>query len=157
MSAPPPPPAPAPTPGHQMAPQPRPRRRRTWVVVLVAVMVAILAVAGAGTALFISNTLPAFSAADDFMEDLVEARFDAAADQLCTSASGRAEAAILSVTENFIGGENLSVNPFTVDRDGDRATVEYTVRPRGGGEDDIYVLPLRRERGDWRPCPAAGR
>ena len=120
-------------------------------------MVAILAAAGTGTALFITNTLPAFSAADDFMEDLVDDRIDAAADQLCAAARERPDTAILSVTRHFLGGENLSVNPFTVDRDGDRATVEYAIRPRGGGDDDIYVLPLRRERGDWRPCPGAGR
>lgn len=130
-----------------MAPQPRARRRQTWVVVLVVVMVAILAVAGAGTALFISNTLPPFSAADDFMEDLVDGRVDAAADQLCDAASERADAAILSVTRHFLGGEHLSVNPFTVDREGDRATVEYAIRPRAGGDDDIYVLGFPRNRG----------
>ena len=95
-------------------------------------MAAILAVAGAGTALFISNTLPPFAAADDFMEDLVDGRFEAAVDQLCRSASARPEAALVSITQHFLGGEHLAVNPFTVDRDGDRATVEYSIRPRDG-------------------------
>jgi len=125
--------------------------------VLVAVMVAILAIAGAGTALFISNTLPAFSAADDFMEDLVDGRIDSAADRLCRSASARPEAALVSITQHFIGGEHLAVNPFTVDRDGARATVEYSIRPRDGGDDRIFVLPLREEGGDWKPCPDPGR
>lgn len=152
MTAPAPPPPPQAT--GTVAP---PRRRRSWIVVLVSVLVAILAVIGVGTALFVANTLPPFSAADEFMEDLADARFDAAAAQLCAADLERPEAAISSVTRHFFGGRRLSVNPFTVDREGDRATVEYTVRPRSGGDDRIYDLPMREERGEWKPCPGAGR
>ena len=154
MTAPPPPPPP----GDQATPAPpRAGRRRTWIIVLVAVMVTIFAIAGVGTALFISNTLPAFSASDDFMDDLVDGRFEAAADRLCRLASARPEAAIVSITQHFIGGEHLSMNPFTVDRDGDRATVEYTIQPRDGGDDRVYALAMRYERGKWKPCPTGDR
>lgn len=149
-------PPPAPAPGEHGAP-PRARRRRTWVVVLVSVMAAILAVAGAGTALFIANTLPPFSAANDFIEDIVDGRFESAGDRLCRSAANDPDTALASVIRNFGGGRSVSVNPFTVDREGGRATVEYGVRPRDGGADRVYALPMREEGGDWKPCPGAGR
>jgi hypothetical protein len=48
----------------------------------------------------------------------------------------------------------VSVNPFGVDRDGDRATVDYTVsEERGSDSFDTYELTLRNEGGDWKPCP----
>lgn len=126
-------------------------------MVLVSVLVAILAVLGFGTALFVANTLPPYSAAGDFIEDLVDGKFPSAGDRLCRSARGRTDAAIASVLQNFGGGRSVSVNPLTVDREGDRATVEYGIRPRDGGEDRVYALPMRNEAGDWKPCPGAGR
>ncbi len=134
-----------------------PRRRRTWVVVLVAALLAILAVAGVGTALFVSNTLPPYSAARDFIEDIVDGRFQSAGDRLCRSAIDSPEAAIASVVQDFGGGRSISVNPLTVDREGDRATVEYGIRPRDGGDDRVFALPMRKEGGDWKPCPGATR
>ena len=48
----------------------------------------------------------------------------------------------------------MSVNPFGVDRNGDRATVDYTLSPDSdSGTGDTYELTLRKEGGDWRPCP----
>ena len=154
MTAPPPPPPP----GDMGAPTPRPARpRRTWVVVLVSVMLAILAVAGVGTVLFVSNTLPTYSAARDFISDVVDGKKQSAEDRLCSSASARPDAAILSIVQYFIVGGSITVNPFTVDRDGKRATVEYTIQPRDGGADRTYELPMREEGGDWKPCPAGYR
>ena len=154
MTAPASPPAPE---DQGFAPPAPKRRRRTWIVVLVSVMAAIFAIAAVGTALFVSRTLPPYSAADDFMGDLVDGRFDAAADRLCRSDRDRAEEVLLPITVRFVGGEHLSVNPFTVDRDDDRATVEYAIRERRSGKDRIYALRVLEENGDWRPCPGAGR
>ncbi len=45
------------------------------------------------------------------------------------------------------------MNPLTVDRDGSRATVEYTVSADRSNQSRTYELPLREEHGDWLACP----
>ncbi len=156
MTAPPPAPPPAGFPAPAGVPAPA-RPRRTWIVVLVSVLVAILLVAGAGTALFVANTLPPYSAARDFIGDLVDGKVSSASGRLCRGAADRSDDAITSVLRNFGGGKTVSVNPFTVDRADATATVEYVIRPRGGGDDRVYVLPLRKEGDDWKPCPGTDR
>jgi len=158
----PPPPAPAPaapipasaagTPGASV------KRRKTWLVVLLSVIGLGVVVAIAGTVLFIDRTVPPFDAANDFLDDLADRRVDQAADQLCASDRESPEQAIGEVTRRFPGGDQLFVNPLGVDRDGDRAWVEFTITARSDDDDDdrSYRLPLRQEDGDWRPCPGDG-
>lgn len=153
MSVPPPPPAPEDVGRTTPA---RSRRGRGWIVVLVSVLAVIFVVLGIGTALFVSNTLPPYSAAHDFIEDIVDGDLGSAGNRLCRAHDDSPETAIAEVLQNFGGGRSVSVNPFTVDREGDRATVEYGIRPRDGGEDRVYELPMRKEGGDWVACPGAG-
>jgi hypothetical protein len=107
-----------------------------------------------GTVLFVSSTLPPYDAANDFVNDLADGRYRAAASQLCAADQGDSDRAISVVTRHFPGNDRVSVNPLGVDRDGDRATVDYTVsRERGSDSIDTYELALREEDGDWKPCP----
>ena len=143
---------PGPLPGAAGAGRP-PRRRRAWLFVLIGALVAIFAATGVGTALFVSNTLPPYDAANDFVNDLADGRPTAAAARLCRADRAHSDRALSTVTRHFPGNDRISVNPFSVDRDAERATVEYTVSERGGGASHTYELPLVEERGDWRPCP----
>ena len=148
------PPAPGPPPGTAPPPGTPPRRRRGWLITLIAVMAVFLVSVIAGTALFVSNTLPPYDAANDFLNDLADGRLTAAANQLCSSDQDTPDRALTLVTQHFVGRERISVNPFGVDRYGDRATVDYTVsEERGSDSIDTFALPLREENGDWRPCP----
>jgi hypothetical protein len=122
----------------------------------VGVLTAILLAAGVGTALFVSDTLPPYNAANDFVNDLADGRLSTAAGRLCSADRSDAARALSSVTRHFPGNDRISVNPFSVDRDGDHATVEYTVSPRGGGDNSTFELALIDEGGDWKPCPNIG-
>jgi hypothetical protein len=107
-----------------------------------------------GTVFFVSSTLPPYDAANDFMNDLADQRYRAAASQLCAADRSDSDRAISVVTRHFPGNDRVSVNPLGVDRDGDRATVDYTVsRDNGSDSVDTYELTLREEGGDWKPCP----
>jgi hypothetical protein len=121
-------------------------------VVLIAVLAFVVVAGGLGTVFFVSSTLPPYDAANDFVHDLADGRLRAAADQLCRADRGDTARALSVVTRHFPGNDRISVNPFGVDRDGSRATVEFTVTPAHGAG-DTFELPLREERGDWRPCP----
>ena len=130
------------------------RRRMAWIVVLVAVLGLIVISAVAGTVLFVDRTLPPLEAATDFLDDLAKGRAVRAADQLCANDRDDAVSALRLITRNFPGGEEITTNPLTVDREGDRATVEYTINARGSGTDRTYDLGMRLEGGDWRACPS---
>lgn len=124
---------------------------------LIAVLGVVLLSAVVGTVFFVSNTLPPYDAANDFVNDLADGRFRAAAAQLCSADQRDSDSALSVVTRHFPGNDRISVNPFGVDRDGDRATVDYTVsRERGRDSVDTFELPLRHEDGDWKPCPGDG-
>jgi hypothetical protein len=119
------------------------------------VLAAIAIAFGIGTALFVSNTLPPYDAAHDFVNDLADGRLSAAADQLCRVDQENPQRAISIVTRHFPGNDRISVNPFGVDRDDDRATVDYTVTPTADkGAGATFKLTLRKENGDWKPCPS---
>jgi hypothetical protein len=59
-----------------------------------------------------------------------------------------------------VGRDNVAVNPFGVDRDGDAATVDYTVSsddtPDNDDDSKTFELRVVNEDGDWKPCPNAG-
>ena len=96
--------------------------RKRWLVVLIGVCLLILGFAIGGTSLFFTNTLPPLDAANDF-------------------------------TNEFLDGlSTVSVNPFGVDRDGDRATVKVTIRRDLLDDDRTFRLYLVHEDGEWRPC-----
>ena len=152
-AAPPPPPA---------AAAPQPRRRRRWLPVFLVIIGAIVLLWVAGGALFATRTLPPYNAAHDFIDDLADGKANAAASQLCDADQGDPEAAISSVTRHFAGRDNVAVNPFGVDRDGDTATVDYTVSnddtPDNADDRQTFELRVIEEDGDWKPCPdTAGR
>jgi len=144
-------PAPAVAPGVPGATPPR--KRRGWLIVLVSVLGVIVVTAVLGTVFFVTATLPPFSTANDFVNDLASAKFRSAASQLCAADRDNADRALSIVTRHFPGNDQVTVNPLTVDRDGNRATVEYTVSADRSNRSRTYELPLREEHGDWLACP----
>jgi hypothetical protein len=134
-----------------VAPPPRPRKR--WIVVLVAALVLTLGIAVAGTVLFATNTWPPLDTAFEFTDDLEDGDVNAASAQLCDglqTPAGRDNFEEFA-DELLDGLLTLTVNPFGVDRNGDRASVDFTANYRGDRHAD-YELVLVRERGDWRVC-----
>jgi hypothetical protein len=134
-----------------LAPPSAPRKR--WIVVLVAALVLTIAIAVAGTVLFATNTWPPLNTAFDFTDDLEDGDVDGAYAQLCDrlrTPAGRDE--FEDFANEFVDGLfTVSVNPFGVDRDGDRASVDFTANYRNNRHID-FELALVHERGDWRVC-----
>ena len=135
-----------------------PRKRRGWIIALVAGLGVIVLAGVLGTVFFVSNTLPPYNAANDFIDDIRQGRFDAAADQLCRADQDNTDDALSVVTRTFPGHDEIAVNPLSVDVDGDTATVEFTVTAdkEDTGDGDTFELALRKEGDDWKPCPGAG-
>ena len=134
-----------------MAPPHAPRKR--WIVVLVAALVSIFGIAIAGTALFMTNTWPPLEAASDFANDLEDGDLEGAYAQMCDAFKetvGREEFDLFA-SSLLAEAISIEVDPFGVDRDGDRATVDLTVHQRGGRSDDFGILVFNVDRG-WRPC-----
>ena len=151
MSGPPPSAAVAPEAHSTLAPPPAPRKR--WLVVLIAVFVVIGGIAIAGSVLFFTNTWPPFEAAEDFTSDLEDGDVGGAYAQLCDrlrTPAGRDD--FEEFADEFLDGLlTVSVNPFGVDRDGNRASVDFTANYRNDRHIDLEVA-LVHERGDWRVC-----
>ncbi len=125
--------------------------RRAWIVVLGLALGTIVLIGVAGTALFVTRTLPPLSAASGFLNDVADANAAAATGRLCAADREDPRAALQVVTDHFtLRSGTITENPLSVDRDGDRATVEYTIK---SGTDRTYQLPLRREHGTWKACP----
>lgn len=128
----------------------RPRWR--WVVVLVAVLTCILLVTIAGTVLFFTQTYPPLSATHDFTDDIRDGDFDDAFEELCVAVR-RPELRddFDQFARRLYRADKVSIDPFSVDRDGNRATVDFDATY---GDDTFdATLSLVRERGEWRPCP----
>ena len=131
------PPLPRPR-GHRSPPAPRPasllldrsRKRRGWIVVLILGARrdprsrSSRAQCSSSTA-----TLPPYHAADDFVHDLASANVrSAAASRLCARRPGQRQRGDPTPSRATSAAATRStVNPLSVDRDGDRATVEYTI------------------------------
>jgi hypothetical protein len=160
---PPPPPAPpmAPPPGWESTPPPTTaagapvarRRGKTWLVVLISVLAVVVVAAIVGTVLFFDRTYPPYEAARDFIEDVDDGNFTSAFDRLCDAdKSDLSQERLRSLFSGILqGSDGLTTNPLSVDRDGDVATVDFTVS--FNDDDDTYELPMREEDGEWRPCP----
>ena len=134
-----------------MTPPRAPRKR--WIVLLVGALVAILVIAIAGTTLFVTNTLPPLRATWDFTNDIEEGRYNSAFAQQCDAVRDESTRAAFDRFANRVNRntDSFSVNIFSVRRNGDHATVEFTAHKLH--EDDIKVkLNLVHERGDWKPC-----
>lgn len=144
-------PAPPPWTGPPTGTEPRPRRRRRWPWVLGGVLVLIIGLGATGGTLFVQKIKPVIDASNEFLGDLDRGNSSSAFDQLCARDredldEGRVERfASLGLFEDY------EINPFDVSINGDRATVGFDVE--GLGRDEKLELPLRKERGDWRPCP----
>jgi hypothetical protein len=121
-------------------------------VVLVAAMAAILVVTIAGTVLFFTQTYPPLSAAHDFTDEIRDGDFDDAFEQVCTPLRTPAlRDDFDQLARRLSRADDVSIDIFSVDRDGDRATVDFDATY---GDDTFEAtLPLVREAGDWRPCP----
>jgi hypothetical protein len=131
---------------------PTPPRKR-WIVVLVAVLVLVFGIAIAGTTLFFTNTFPPLRAAYDFTNDLENGDVDGAYSNLCADlrgAGGRSDfdAFADSILDGLV---SFDVNPFGVDRDGDRATVDFSTVHRGNRRTSLELVVVN-EADDWRVC-----
>jgi hypothetical protein len=126
--------------------------------VLIVVLVGIGVIAAAGSVLFATNTLPPLRATWDFTNDIQDGHYDSAFAQVCDrlgAEGGRSEFEDFAdlVNDNT---RSVGVNIFSVNRNGDRATVKFTAHKPN--ERDVEVkLTLVHEDGDWKPCGARHR
>ena len=134
-----------------------PRKRRGWIVALVLALGTIAAFGIAGTALFATRTLPPYQGAYDFLDDVTAGRERDAIERLCAADRDDPEAAFSELGRRIGFGTTVTVNFLGVDRDGERAIVEYQVDLPGSGTTTgkSYDLPMREEGGDWKACPGA--
>jgi hypothetical protein len=148
----PPPSTPVATEAHSTIAAPSAPRKR-WIVVLVAALVLTVGIGVAGTVLFFTNTWPPFETASDFTGDLEDGDVNDAYAQLCSRLRGpEGRDSFEAFADDFLDGLlTISVNPFGVDRDGNRASVDFTANYRGNRHADLE-LALVHERGDWRVC-----
>jgi hypothetical protein len=137
---------------HGRVPPPSAPRKR-WIAVLVGVMVLILGIAIAGTVLFVTNTWPPLETAFDFTDDLEDGDVGAAYAQLCDDLrTPGSRDDFDAFADRFLDGLlTVSVDPFSVDRNGDRASVDFAASYRNDRHVDLE-LALVHERGDWRVC-----
>jgi uncharacterized membrane protein len=151
--APPAPPAP-PAPGAP-GPPASVRRSRAWLWILAVVLGVTVVAGAAGTVLFVDRSLPPFDAASDWVQAMEHDHFNEAYDMLCSADKqlDDAEGFRSAFRSLFDSSRNATTSALTVDRDGDRATVEFTVNGSGTGDDRTFELPLREEGGDWHACP----
>ena len=128
--------------------------RKRWIVVLVGVLVLVAGIGVAGTVLFVTNTLPPLEATMDFTNDLEDSRYASAYDQMCDRVQNVIDVDTLA---RFAGdfSADYVVNPFSVNRNGNHATVDFSVQ-RIGGREVQYELYLVHEDGDWKPCAEGG-
>jgi hypothetical protein len=111
----------------------------------------------AGTALFATRTLPPYQGANDFLDDVTAGHEQDAIDRLCAADRDDPEAAFSELDRRIGFGTTVTANFLGVDRDGERAIVEYQVDLPGTGTatGKSYDLPMREEGGDWKACPGA--
>ena len=85
--------------------------------------------------------------------DLSNGNYEAAFDQLCAAEQVDASPAGLARAVAPLRIDEYDVDPFDVNRDGSRATVEVDLNPDTVGDNDKFVrIRLREIDGDWRPC-----
>jgi hypothetical protein len=127
--------------------------RKRWLVVLIGVLVLIAGIAIAGTVLFAHNTWPPYRAAHDFTSDLEDGDVSGAYANLCARLTGPGRRSDFEDFANQIrrGLDHMSMSVFQVDRNGDRATVDFTVVHDVDRHTDLSLV-LVREDDDWRVC-----
>jgi hypothetical protein len=131
----------------------KPRRR--WIVVLVLALVLILAIGTAGTTLFFTRTFPPLSATYDFTNDIRDGNLDDAYAQVCSHLqSDSAQGNFETFARRLQRADSLSVNLFSVDRDGNTASVDFDATYTDSTDSVTTTLRLVHEDGDWRPCGA---
>jgi hypothetical protein len=150
--APPPPAVPAPT---DTAPTDTAKPRKRWIVVLVLALVVILMIGTAGTTLFFTRTFPPLSATYDFTDDIRDGNIDSAYAQVCSRLqSTSSQRNFETFARRIQRADSLSVNLFSVDRNGNRASVDFSTTYGDSTGSVTTTLRLVHEDGDWRPCGA---
>jgi len=150
----PPPSAPVSAGGPPHLAPPRPPRTR-WIVVLVGVLVVVVAIAIAGTTLFVTNTLPPLKATWHFTNDIQDGNYDSAFARVCDRLGGESRRSEFEHFADLVNDntDSVGVNIFSVHRNGNRATVEFTAHEPD--ERDLKVkLLVVHEDGNWKPCGA---
>jgi hypothetical protein len=110
--------------------------------------IVVLSIVGA--VLFVTKVKPPIDATNEFLADIEDGDLESAIDQLCSADEDVDEDELLLVA--LSGLEGFEVNPFSVDIDGDRATVQFDAD--GFDFNEVVELPLRKEDGEWRVCLA---
>jgi hypothetical protein len=123
---------------------------------MIGVLTLIILSIIAGTVIFFQRSYPPYDAANKFIERIDDRNFDAAYRQLCAADKGDTIGSaerLRGLFSNLLqGSRGLTTNPLSVDRDGNRAKVDFSV-DYGGRDDKQYTLFMREENGDWKPCP----
>lgn len=132
------------------------RRGKRWLVVLLAVLGVIIVVGVVGTVLFVDRTYPVVDTADDFLREIQFGSTEAATERLCAAnRTGDSETAIEVVQATLRDSDSYTVNFLSVDRDGHRASIDFTV-DYAFRDERSYRLDLRLEGSDWKVCPLPG-
>lgn len=129
--------------------------RKRLIVVLVAVLGTTVLLASAGTALFFKNTYPPLRAAYDFVDAVNDGNARDAYEQLCEKHPLRNRSGFEAFYIAIQNAENIGVDIFSVDRNGDTAVIDVTV-DESSGRDFHIPLKLTHEDDEWRVCGFGG-
>jgi HSP20 family molecular chaperone IbpA len=123
----------------------------------VAVVAALVLVVGIATAVFLLRVVkPPIDAANSYFGDLKARRYGAAYGRLCehTRRAVPKQEFVDALRVNLSGVyriDDYAANP-RVDLGDDRAEVDLEVSYAGTDNDDV-TLRLRKDKGNWKPCP----
>ena len=122
------------------------------LIALVVVLGSILVMAVGGTVVFITRTLPPYTAARDFLDDVAHNRDASAAARLCGADNA---ASTMQGVRDRLGSnvKTISPNPLGVDRSGNTATVDFSVSYSDGSSARNFSIPVVDESGHWKACP----
>ncbi|MGH9015090.1 MAG: hypothetical protein ACRDZ1_14305 [Acidimicrobiia bacterium] len=120
-------------------------------------MASLVLVVGIAAAVFLLRVVkPPLDAANSYFGDLKAHRYSAAYGRLCEHTRGAVPKRefVDTLGANLSGVyriDDYAANP-RVDLGDDRAEVDLEVSYTGTDNDDV-TLRLRKEDGDWKPCP----
>jgi hypothetical protein len=123
----------------------------------VAVVAALVLVVGVAAAVFLFRVVkPPIDAANSYFGDLKARHYGAAYGRLCQRTRGAVSKRefVDKLRVNLSGVyriDDFAANP-RIDLGDDRAEVDLEVSYAGTDNDDV-TLRLRKEKGEWKPCP----
>ena len=135
------------------------RRRSRWLTIGLP-LGALLVLGGCGAAValainaFSGAVGPAMDVGSSYASALVDQRWDDAHAMLCDDAQTGVTADQLAAQYGEPPMTGYSIEGVRVHSSGGQSSAEVTVRfVTENGLDELTVLPLVQDGGDWRPCP----